>query len=193
MPFVPPPPASYRDHPVWQGLVSHRFGIDGAALTFEARLARENGWTPVFSARVLEEYRRFCFMAVTAGHIVTPSDAVDQAWHLHLAYTHDYWDHFCPDVLGKTLHHGPTAGGEGELHRHFEQYARTLATYEAIFGPPPRDIWPEARRVLLEDGKARRVHPRDGFVVPRRVAYGVLTLLVLFLLLTVFLAFGSVD
>jgi hypothetical protein len=28
---------------------------------------------------------------------------------------------------------------------------------------------------LIEDPKARRVHPRDGFVVPRRLAYAIIT------------------
>ena len=53
-------------------------------LSFEARLARENGWTVRHSRRVLLEYKRFLFLAMTAGHSVTPSEDVDQAWHLHL-------------------------------------------------------------------------------------------------------------
>ena len=72
-----------------------------AALTFADRLARENGWSAAKAARVVDEYRRFCFLAATAGHEVTPSDAVDQAWHLHLTYSRDYWERFCPEVLGR--------------------------------------------------------------------------------------------
>src|SRR5262245_58098130 len=68
------------------------------AFPFASRLARENGWTLAYVARVIEEYRRFMFLAVVAGHPVTPSDQVDQAWHLHLLYTHSYWDGFCKDV-----------------------------------------------------------------------------------------------
>jgi hypothetical protein len=34
-------------------------------------------------------------------HIVTPSEQVDQVWHLHLTYTRSYWDEFCPNVLGQ--------------------------------------------------------------------------------------------
>lgn len=116
---------------------------------------------------MFEEYRRFCFLAVTCGHGVTPSDAVDQAWHLHLGYTRDYWERFCPQILGRPLHHGPTAGGLAEQHRFFLQYAETLRSYEHVFGPPPADLWPDARRRLMQDHKARRVHPRDAFIVPR--------------------------
>ncbi|WP_443026122.1 glycine-rich domain-containing protein, partial [Sphingomonas sp. CCH9-H8] len=71
------------------------------------------------------------------GAGATPSDAVDQAWHLHLTYTRDYWEHFCPDVLGRALHHGPTAGGADEHRRYYRQYAETLARYEAAFGIAP--------------------------------------------------------
>lgn len=134
------------DHPIWSELSRSRFGPDDAALPFATRLARENGWSTAHADRVIEEYRRFCFLAVTSGQELTPSDAVDQAWHLHLIYTRDYWERFCPDVLGKALHHGPTSGGPVERDRYFHQYAATLKLYEAWFGTPPADLWPDARR-----------------------------------------------
>ncbi|NLS25343.1 hypothetical protein S2M10_03070 [Sphingomonas sp. S2M10] len=158
------------DHPVWKALSHYIVGPEDAALSFVERLARENGWRRDHAERVFEEYRRFCFLAVTAGHVVTPSDPVDQAWHLHLAYTRDYWERFCPQVLGRPLHHGPTAGGAAEQHRFFLQYTETLRSYERAFGPPPADLWPDAGRRLTQDHKARRVHPRDAFIVPRRHA-----------------------
>jgi len=159
--------ASNLSHPVWLALSHYSIGPDDAALSFAARLARENGWRPAHAERVIEEYRRFCFLAVTAGHQVTPSDAVDQAWHLHLTYTRDYWERFCPQILGRALHHGPTAGGAPEQHRYFEQYAQTLKSYEQVFGPAPEDIWPDAARRLIEDPRARRVHPRDAFILSK--------------------------
>lgn len=156
------------DHPVWQALVRHDFGPRDAALGFAQRLARDNGWSLVQAERVIEEYRRFCFLAVTADHVVTPSDAVDQAWHLHLTYSRDYWEHFCPEVLGRPLHHGPTRGGMAEQAHFAEAYARTLRSYAAMFGPAPVDLWPSAQRRFIEDPKARRVHPRDAIIIPRR-------------------------
>jgi hypothetical protein len=161
-------PVSYQSHPVWVALLPYSIGPDGAAFSFAARLARENGWRLAQADRVIIEYKRFCFLAATTGHQVTPSDAVDQAWHLHLTYTRDYWDRFCPDVLGRALHHGPTAGGADEEHRFFDQYARTLASYEAVFGEAaPQDLWPPAAQRLRDDPRARRVHPRDGLVISK--------------------------
>ena len=169
--------------PLWQALSAYEVGPADADLTFTQRLARENGWTPAHAARVFEEYRRFLYLAVTAGHAVTPSDAVDQAWHLHLTYTRDYWERLCPDVLGQPLHHGPTKGGRAESERFFEQYAQTLRSYEAMFGPAPADIWPDARKRLTIDPAARRVHPREALIVPRMwVRAGLLLVLLVFLI-----------
>ena len=93
---------------------------------------------------MIGEYKRFCFLAATAGHPVTPSDAVDQAWHLHLTYSRDYWERFCPEILGRPLHHGPTEGGGAEQQLYFAQYAQTLKSYERIFGErAPADLWPK--------------------------------------------------
>lgn len=176
-------PSSPRtpDHPVWHLLSQYSVGPQDAELSFVQRLARENGWTDAQAERVFGEYRRFCFLAATADDEVTPSDAVDQAWHLHLTYSRDYWERFCPQVLGRPLHHGPTAGGTGERDRFFAQYAYTLKIYEAAFGTPPADLWPGARQRLIDDPRARRVHPRDAIIVSKKAFWrgaGLIVLLV---------------
>ena len=105
------------DRELWNGLESMQLDEPGVALTFTRRLARENDWTLAYAGRVVTEYRRFLYLAARAGHSVTPSDAVDQAWHLHLLYTRHYWGTLCKDVLRHDLHHGPTLGGTPEQHR----------------------------------------------------------------------------
>lgn len=156
---------------LWHRIAAHQIGPSDASLTFAARLARENRWSIAHAERVIGEYRRFCYLAVTAGHQVTPSDAVDQAWHLHLTYSRDYWQNFCRDVLCTELHHGPTAGGSTERDRFYRQYAATLAAYETSFGEaPPADIWPSAKRRFSLDPLSVRVNFFDVIVVKRRVA-----------------------
>lgn len=156
---------------LWQRLAAHTIGPPDAAFSFPARLARENRWDAAHAEAVIGEYKRFCYLAMTAGHEVTPSDAVDQAWHLHLTYSRDYWQVFCPAVLGADLHHGPTKGGSVERARFYEQYAATLAAYEAAFGtPPPPAIWPSAHRRFAIDPGGVRVNFYDGIVLNRRVA-----------------------
>ena len=121
-----------------------QFEIDApdAVFPYSARLAQENHWTPAFTARVIAEYKRFAFLAREAGHMVVPSEAVDEAWHTHLIYTDNYWSKFC-EVLGKPLHHWPSNGGTEEDARFRDLYGQTLASYERLFGEaPPRDVWP---------------------------------------------------
>lgn len=88
-----------RERKTWSGLRALDFNAADAVLPFSARLARDNGWSRAFAERAIEEYRKFCFLAVHAGHPVTPSDEVDQVWHLHLLYSRHYWDALCRDVL----------------------------------------------------------------------------------------------
>lgn len=131
------------DDPIWQALVQMRIEPPGAALGFTRRLARENGWSRRHAEAVFHEYRRFLYLAATGTSEVTPSDQVDQAWHLHLAYTRHYWEELCARVIGRPLHHGPTAGGVSEGRKYRSLYAETLQRYRETFGEePPRDIWP---------------------------------------------------
>ncbi|WP_082115872.1 TIGR04222 domain-containing membrane protein [Hymenobacter terrenus] len=152
---------------LWDRLVA--LDLDGGAtLSFSKRLARDNGWSVAFAQRVVLEYKRFVFLAATCGHPVTPSDEVDQAWHLHLVYTHSYWDELCGRVLGFPLHHGPTQGGVAEGHKFQDWYARTLQAYTAAFGTvPPADIWPPAAVRFGEAPYFRRVNLRRQWLLPR--------------------------
>lgn len=154
---------------LWEAI--RTFDIDGEprALTFAARLARENGWTVGFAERVVLEYKRFVFLAVTGTSQVTPSDQVDQAWHLHLTYTRSYWERFCAGVLPKPLHHEPTKGGADEGARFDAQYRATLSRYAEEFGaPPPADVWPAPEQRFGDDLHFVRVNARRNRVVPRR-------------------------
>ncbi|MEX2389427.1 MAG: hypothetical protein WD534_16240, partial [Phycisphaeraceae bacterium] len=80
--------------PLWKRIESFDFddGAQPATLPFVLRLARDNRWTIRFSQRAIEAYRRFAYLAATADEHVTPSDEVDQVWHLHMTYTRSYWD-----------------------------------------------------------------------------------------------------
>ena len=77
---------------LWNRLEEFSFDKPGVDFSFSERLRHENQWSAEYTERVLMEYRRFLYLCVEAGHPVTPSDAVDQAWHLHLCYTRSYWE-----------------------------------------------------------------------------------------------------
>ena len=151
----------------------YRFNDGGESLTFERRLASENGWTPDYTRRVVDEYRKFMFLAVVAGHPVTPSDQVDQVWHLHLAYSRNYFDDWCSGVLGTTVHHGPSRGGRAEGRKYLDWYESTLRSYSEQFGhAAPTDIWPAPSRRFGSDSAFRRVDTRKNWVIPKPASLG---------------------
>src|SRR5690349_2852278 len=92
---------------LYERVRSFRFDPEGTVYTFADRLAKENGWPAGYAARVVDEYRKFVFLAAAAGHPVSPSHDVDEAWHLHLVYTRSYWEELCGKVLHMKLHHEP--------------------------------------------------------------------------------------
>ncbi|WP_237480847.1 TIGR04222 domain-containing membrane protein [Lichenibacterium dinghuense] len=161
------------DRALWTRIAAHDFEPAGAALTFAGRLARDHGWSLAAARAAIDEYRRFCFLALRAGTEVTPSEEVDEVWHLHLTYSRDYWLVWCRDVLRRDLHHRPTLGGSAEGRRFAEQYAGTLAGYEAWFGPPPADLWPGSAerfgrpRFRIVDRATHVAAPRPRTVLAR--------------------------
>ena len=155
---------SVDDH---RALLAITIGPQQADLTFEQRLAHEQGWDLGFAKRAVQEYLRFAYLCVHAGPC-TPSVEVDQVWHLHLTYSRDYWGPFT-ERLGQRLDHGPTLGGEAEDTRYEAQYASTLAAYAAVFGrAPPADLWPPAKERFASFPHQRWVDLRTHTLTPRR-------------------------
>lgn len=113
---------------------------------FERSLADRNGWPESYACRVIGEYRRFIYLASIASFEVTPSKAVDEAWHLHLEDHADYRDALCRQTLGRELRHLPGGEGAGDEDRFQRQYQQTLALYASVFGAPPADIWPASEQ-----------------------------------------------
>lgn len=156
------------ESPLWRRIEAFAFDAPGAVLPFTSRLAREQAWTHAHAGRAVAEYRRFVYLALEADHPVTPSEAVDQVWHLHLTYTRSYWQRFCGETLGRDLHHEPTQGGPAEGAKFHDWYARTLASYAGAFGqPPPGDLWPAPRQRFAHAGAARWVDSSCAWILPK--------------------------
>ncbi len=135
-----------KNNQLWTNIQNFKMDDPQSKLTFTKRLARENGWTPQYASRVVEEYKKFIYLSVTSRKSLTPSDEVDQAWHLHLIYSQSYWIDFVRNTLqGYVIHHGPTKGGSAEGERFTLQYDDTLTLYRESFGPQPIDIWPNSK------------------------------------------------
>jgi hypothetical protein len=80
---------------LWKKIESFELDDPQSSFMFTDRLARENGWSIEYAIRTVSEYKRFIFLMCIAEHPLTPSDQVDQVWHLHLLYTESYWIDLC--------------------------------------------------------------------------------------------------
>lgn len=176
------------------------FQIDSGneEFTFAQRLERENGWTPHCAERVIDEYKRFAFLAVVAGHSVTQSDQVDQVWHLHLTYTKSYWDRLCGQVLGKPLHHGPTRGGSDESTKFGHWYRKSFASYECLLEhEPPADIWPAPPVRFGVDLHFQRVNTDRNWIVRKpqflKVSKNLVWAMLLMVAVVSWLTWGHAD
>ena len=84
----------------------------------------------------LREVIRFLDLCAQAGHPLTPSPRVDDAWHEFVLCTREY-DAFCREHFGRFVHHDP--GGSEEDNR--RQFQLTLRAYALRFGDPDPAFW----------------------------------------------------
>jgi hypothetical protein len=163
------------------------FSLDNpeASFSFSDRLSRENGWTKGFALQVIGEYKKFIYLSVVTGKSLTPSEEVDQAWHLHMIYTQSYWSEMCGDILkGLKLHHGPTKGGQSEKERYDNQYDYTLKVYKDEFGyDAPTNVWPN-KEERFGNINFRRVSVRDNIILNKKKVRTYLTGFVIGICLT---------
>ncbi|MFM9871988.1 MAG: glycine-rich domain-containing protein [Fimbriimonadaceae bacterium] len=169
--------ANLTNAALYQAIINYQIDDPNVALPFEKRLARENGWTLSFSRRIIEEYKKFIYLCIAAGHPCTPSDEVDQAWHLHMLYTSSYFDRLCQQILGKTIAHEPTKGGDDEGEKFHDWYAKTLGSYRDQFGSePPADIWPPSEIRFGNAPRFRRINVKENIIISkkriRKLAFG---------------------
>jgi hypothetical protein len=152
---------------LWTKLNNLELDEPAASFSFSDRLARENGWTFSFAIRAVEEYKKFIFLICISSHPLTPSDEVDQVWHLHLLYTQSYWIDMCKKILQREIHHGPTRGGNAERNKFKNWYQETKDLYTKTFGQaPPADIWPNEEK-RFRDIHFQRVNVKTHWIIAK--------------------------
>jgi len=127
---------------LWKRL--HEFSLDkpNVSFSFSSKLSKEENWTEDFTAKAIEEYKKFVYLCCILPNGASPSEIVDEVWHMHLIYTENYWEEFCPNILQQKLHYHPSNGGQNENEKHRNWFSETLTNYEKIFNQkPPHEIW----------------------------------------------------
>ena len=185
-----------ENNETWKRLVNYNIDDIDSELSFSKRLARDNNWSYKYTRRVIVEYKKFIFLVVHMKKSLTPSDEVDQVWHLHMLYTEEYWDKFCGTIVETKLHHHPTRGGNKEREKFYDWYTSTLDNYRSIFGnAPPDDIWPNLYDRFNRAPYYRRLNINEYLLISKNRLLNVskMVLTVVFLLLAGFTMAASPD
>jgi uncharacterized protein (TIGR04222 family) len=170
------------DAELFREIQAFRLSDPTSDVSFESKLAQENHWTCGYAELVTQEYRKFLFLTQVCGHMVCPSDDVDQAWHLHLTQTVSY-KRICDEIFGVFLHHHASRGGEEEFKKHQSMYLSTLEGYRQQFQQEPdTTIWPSVDARFMSQptrgGKDTHFSSRSfplglgGFLIPMAVTAG---------------------
>ena len=151
---------------LWNKIRNFEIDDPTSSFTFTDRLARENNWTIEYAIKAVFEYKKFLFLILIADFPLTPSDQIDQVWHLHLLYTQSYWIDFCKNTIQKDIHHGPTKGAEQKpLFK--DQYLKTLEFYESVFKKkPPKHIWVDVE-TRFKEIHFTRVNRHKNWIFPK--------------------------
>lgn len=101
------------------------------------RIIKEHKTCPCCAEAAVREMKRMLYLHALSGEPVSPSEAIDPAWHEMLAFTRFYQDfaHF----IGVFVHHDPTPGPPDGGN----MYKRTKILYQQHFGiEPDPSMWP---------------------------------------------------
>ncbi|MEM0543536.1 hypothetical protein WFZ85_13005 [Flavobacterium sp. j3] len=152
---------------LWNEIKGFEIDDAEASFTFTDRLARENGWSIEYAVRTILEYKKFIFLLTLSDHPLTPSDQVDQVWHLHLLYTQSYWVDFCDTTIKRKIHHNPTKGGDNEKSKFNNWYEKTKTFYQEVFKlEAPNDIWPTSE-IRFSEVEFQRVNVKRNWIIKK--------------------------
>lgn len=131
-----------RNENLWQRIQGFSLDAENAAFPFSKKLAKEENWSAEFTQKAIDEYKKFVYLCCISPNGASPSEIVDKVWHMHLIYTQNYWENFCPNILKRSLHHHPSNGGNAEKNKHENWFSETLENYREVFSQEaPEDIW----------------------------------------------------
>lgn len=145
-----------KDELLWNRIQSFSIDASNVDFPFSKKLAREENWTEIFAKKAIEEYKKFVYLCCILPNGASPSEIVDKVWHMHLVYTQNYWEEFCPNILQQKLHHHPSTGGSNEKTKHKNWFEDTLKNYGEIFQQePPEEIWKPLKKKNSENWMKR--------------------------------------
>lgn len=134
-----------KNYFLWRRIQNNTL-IDGDTdnTKFIFRVAEKHNWDYFDTQDLIEEYKKFLYIAVTDGP-ATPSKQVDEIWHEHILFTKDYFGRWS-EILGRTLHHEPGFKGE-DFSKTFK---RTEDKKREFFGEEVVDKLKDVAEVVVD-------------------------------------------
>ena len=111
------------------------------------RIVEEEGISHEEAERRFMGMLQFLKVASVANAPVSPSKAIDSAWHAFILFTIDYAA-YCKEHLDRFVHHQPTSAEVNNRDNYVR--ARTLA--EELFGSLDESVWPLPEKNLVAAG-----------------------------------------
>lgn len=137
-----------KDESLWNRIQGFSLDAPDADFPFSKKLAKEENWSCDFAAKAIEEYKKFVYLCCILPDGASPSKIVDKVWHMHLIYTQNYWEDFCPNILKRNLHHHPSKGGAKDKSKHQNWFINTLKSYQEVFHDEvPKEIWLQDKKI----------------------------------------------
>lgn len=90
---------------------------------------------------LIEDYKKYMYVAATSDESCTPSKDVDIIWHEHILFTRDYINHWCGKILKKVIHHEP--GTPDEQPKFKSAYEKTQAKIKKTYGSREESVLPD--------------------------------------------------
>ena len=157
-----------KDIGLWSRLSDYNFENIGGLTFFCRKLAEVNAWSFQYAEEVVKGYKKFVYLCCISSSRLSPSDAVDQAWHQHMLYSQEYWGEFCSNILKHDLHHVPSMGAIDEVEEHQASYQRTLDLYLKEFKQmPSQRLWPSYEFMFSDQVQMSRINLLDYWYFPR--------------------------
>jgi hypothetical protein len=96
----------YRLDPLWLKLnMMNAQGMQAFAPMMQM-MEQQMGQNSEMAQRVIEEYRKFLFLAMRAGPSGDPARPINDVWMMHMQNAQNYWEN-----LAKMITERPVAGG----------------------------------------------------------------------------------
>lgn len=133
---------SKSDRRLWHRLEGYSFHERPLTQSLVDRLVEETGHPVDVCYTLVEEYRRFMYLAGSSSENLAPSPIVDMVWQMHTEDTVAYYEDFCPRILGRTIYR-PEGDSAPPPFQDDPDYIRTLEYYAQEFGRPQVQYWPD--------------------------------------------------